>query len=59
VNLADLHADLAQRGEVTIADWAASAGMSRSKLFELRRHDPALRALPTRRVGRPRKAPSA
>ena len=59
MNLADLHADLAQRGEVTIADWAAAAGMSRGKLYELRRHDAALRALPTRRVGRPRKVASA
>ena len=59
MTLTDLHAELAQRGEVTIADWAAAAGMSRGKLYELRRHDPALRALPTRRVGRPRKAPSA
>lgn len=51
------YAELSEGGAtVRIGDWAERAGMSRGKLSELRRHDAALRALPVRGRGRPRKS---
>lgn len=50
----DAWCSLALRGEpLTLAAWAREAGTCLSSLVEARRHDPALRALPTRGPGRP------